>query len=730
MAVWWGRGRIVALFLLTLLLFTWQYTSPTAADRGSLRSGDIDSQYYSLARWMSVRLAEGQLPLWNRDTFGGAPFLAEPQAAALYPPRWVTLAASVVISGWEGLPFWLFQVEIFAHLLIAALLTYAFCRRLALSPAAAFIGGLLFTYSGFLTTYPLEQVSILEAAVWLPGVLLGIEIGLTTSWRGWIGAFFALALSFLAGSPQITLFLGYATLAYALWRGWQQGHSWRWLAVRVGAWGVGTGLLIAGQAIPTLEWMQRSPRASASFESVRNGFAFQDVLELILPHATTIHASIYVGLLTLVLALIGVFAPRPVATPADENPAAPLPLPTVAFWGGLAVVALLVSFGGNSALFGWLYQFAPGIGLFRSQERVIFLWAFALAVLAAYGVHSLLHHRRIPFTLTPLAYLSLPALLMVATVYTYLQGHPTLPGWAFATLIATLGAVLLAWLPVAPPRLWVGAVVLLLLIDLFTIHGRTAWQDDPPEAHEEIPGLVEALPRDAQNTLLDVEGGVQPNIGAFLTVPTVSGASQLRLATYEAWYQALPRPRWWALWGVTHVASAQPDIGVPATVIGDSTINDQPHFLYEIDSPAPRVRVVESYRVVPTLADQVALLQNEQSDLLLEGEPSPAPISGGVATIGAVAIGYETWSVEVENSQPTLLRLALPHYPGWTATINGQSAPLLRADGLWSAVALPVGSHTVALRFAPLGWAVAALISALAWGGAIVGLVIRKKPTS
>lgn len=745
-----GRWRVPLLLLLTLLLFTWQYTAFNPADRGSIRSGDIDSQYYSLARWMSVRVAQGELPLWNRDTFGGSPFIAEPQAAALYPPRWITIGIGILLNGANGLPFWLFEVEIFAHLWLAALLTYGFLRRLALSRPAAFLGAVIFTYSGSLVTYPLEQVSILEAAVWVPGVLWGIEAGLGGRRRGWVGAALCLALSFLAGSTQITVYIGYTALAYALWRGRQVGLSWRSLLLPMAGWLGLSALLVLAQAVPTIELTLRSPRAGATFAAVNNGLGFPDLLELFLPHATTIHAAIYIGLLPLALALIPVISYRQQGKSGDG-------ITTTPFWVGLAIVALLFAFGGDSAFFGWFYQFLPGVGLFRSQERILFLLAFAIATLAAFGVELLLRsssgrrqrryswidpydvqwreRRRakremgnakgaLPFLFIPS---SLPltlakgmwfvsAALLIGTLYAYFTGHPTLPGCGFALLMAMAAAGVLSVSGSLTPRQWVGIAVLIVMVDLFTIHGRTAWQLKLPDEHEEVSGLVESLPRDPHTTLLDVVSGVEPNIGAFLGVPVATGASQLRLATYDTLLETLPRSRWWALWGVTHVATSQRTLDVPSTVVGESTVNDAPHYLHQLSAPPSRAELKYTYQVVLSSEEQLGLLSSATPDLLLEGEPPSGISADGIGTVTRLAIGHESWEIDITTDQPALLRLSLPWYPGWQATIDGVATPLPRADGLWSAVAVPAGTHTVVVRFVPLGWLVAAGVSAVALG--------------
>ncbi len=58
----------------------------------------------------------------------------------------------------------------------------------------------------------------------------------------------------------------------------------------------------------------------------------------------------------------------------------------------------------------------------------------------------------------------------------------------------------------------------------------------------------------------------------------------------------------------------------------------------------------------------------------------------------------------VEAGQPGYLVLSEVWYPGWRATVNGQPATVLRADYALRAVAVPAGTSTVHLWFAPESW--------------------------
>jgi uncharacterized membrane protein YfhO len=68
-----------------------------------------------------------------------------------------------------------------------------------------------------------------------------------------------------------------------------------------------------------------------------------------------------------------------------------------------------------------------------------------------------------------------------------------------------------------------------------------------------------------------------------------------------------------------------------------------------------------------------------------------------------------------------------PWYPGWRAEVDGQRAPLLRADYAFMAVPVPAGRHEVVLRYRP-----ATLVPGLACvlavlGGAGVWALVRRR---
>jgi uncharacterized membrane protein YfhO len=60
-------------------------------------------------------------------------------------------------------------------------------------------------------------------------------------------------------------------------------------------------------------------------------------------------------------------------------------------------------------------------------------------------------------------------------------------------------------------------------------------------------------------------------------------------------------------------------------------------------------------------------------------------------------------------------------YPGWRATLDGQAAPILRANYLSQGVVVPAGRHVVELRYQPDSFTIGAALSGLA---ALAGLAL------
>jgi hypothetical protein len=74
-------------------------------------------------------------------------------------------------------------------------------------------------------------------------------------------------------------------------------------------------------------------------------------------------------------------------------------------------------------------------------------------------------------------------------------------------------------------------------------------------------------------------------------------------------------------------------------------------------------------------------------------------VSGGGGSVhgGATSSDTERWAVDA-NAR-SLLRVSSRYDSGWSAKIDGRSTPVYRADGIFKAVVVPAGRHTVTFRY-------------------------------
>jgi hypothetical protein len=135
----------------------------------------------------------------------------------------------------------------------------------------------------------------------------------------------------------------------------------------------------------------------------------------------------------------------------------------------------------------------------------------------------------------------------------------------------------------------------------------------------------------------------------------------------------------------------------------------------------PRLSFVRSYRLEadPRRAWHRAAAGDVDvaREVLLDRDPSPRPAAAPRSPILIARLAEdrpERVVAEIATNSPGLLVVTDLFYPGWIAEEGGRRLEILRADGLFRAVALPAGFHRVTFRYRPLSFLVGAGISIVA----------------
>ena len=515
-----------------------------------------------------------------------------------------------------------------------------------------------------------------------------------------------------------------------------------------------TMLLAAPILLPAAQLTQFTERANLSYqETVGFSLAPTQLIGLLTPsffgRGPALHWGLwqrvelpYAGVATLIFAVAALLGGR---TASWGSRRWLLP------WLALAVVGLLVGLGLYAILHGWL-TLLPVFGQFRAPARALVLWTLAVSVLGAVGVDQLavsskqfsVNSSRLPpsstqSTLEPLAtdhwplttflrwggFLLIGAwtpLMYLALLLTQADETAFLRA-SVAALAVTVAAALwgATWALVGARRAgWIGGsafatlAVALLFVDLSATGAYTDIGGADPAQTFEQPEIVDFLR--AQEGLFRVDSRTdidelwQPDAAALHGLQDVGGiANPLMLAHWAALWEATGG-RDSDLYDLLNVRYVIARDGTPLPD-GFVLALDAPNELsvFEHDDPLPRAWVAHEARVVDDFAAALAALRAEdfspRTDVVLLDAPNVAPINAsGSGTATVTHYGNSELIVQVESDAPGYLVLSEIWFSGWRATVNGEAAEVLRANGALRAVAVPGGESTVRLWFAPAGW--------------------------
>ena len=394
----------------------------------------------------------GNIPLWNPYLFSGVPFLANIQAAVLYPLHWpLSWLRPEQALVWSAL----------LHIWLAAGFTYVLVTRsLRVGWIAGVLAGLIFGLGGF-TLARIENINQLNALAWLPALLwLYDETGSYPRnqvspqhrWRrrnliSFVALTIVIALQLLAGHTQTTFVNMVGLGVWALLSlGWplRRANFPRLLPLLAV---IPALALSAAQLLPTMELNGLGLRTGGL--DFRQAVSFslrpQLLLQTFLPpfrggldvtFGSEGYAEFvgYVGIVGLILAGAGAVAAW--RRRRSGEPGAGSALRSLA----LAFLGVFLALGAYNPAYYLLWRFVPGFDLFRAPARWLELFAMGTALLAGYGLHSLGGMRFSPSHLPRRAWVWAALGLGVIVILALLVWQRW-PAWQTVAVWATIAAV-------------------------------------------------------------------------------------------------------------------------------------------------------------------------------------------------------------------------------------------------------------------------------------------------
>jgi hypothetical protein len=681
--------------------------------------------------------ATGSIPEWNPYLFGGMPYIAAMHGDIFYPTAWLRWVLPVDTA--MNLGFAL-------HIVLAGITMYALARALGTSWTGALVAGLGYELTGIVASLvrPGHDGKLFVSAL-APLALLALLRGIRD--RRLEGfALLALTVGLCMVSPQYQMAY-YVLVAAALWTLYlvfldpERPRNRRWpipLALAMGA--VVLGLAIAAiQILPFLAYIPYSPRAaggpSGGWEYA-TGFSMPpiEIMTTVLPQFNGVlenywgtnffksHTE-YLGPVVVILAILGI---------GDRSRRRLVQALAV-----IAVLFLLIAFGGHTPFYRLWYELMPMMKKVRAPGMAFFLVALPTALCAGFGVDRLLRREvSLRALAVPLGVLSGVALLGVIGVLQSIAsglaseqqmekvvanaGALQLGALRLLLFVGLCGAAL--WL-VRGGRLvgWRAAAVLAVITvaDLWSID-RLFFQFQPPAAElyrdDAITSRLRAEPKPFR--VLDV-GVYQGSYLMAHDIQSMLGYHGFEVRFYDELlggkgeWRFAGSPNLHDLLAVRYILlpEAQAVPGFHQVVGPVATTPGRPAILLERDTLPRYARVVAGAaklpeaQLAPTVIDprfplnSVALYSDTTS-------VTPEPLNGQVpaasnvrATVAEWAPGRMRIRLDGAAAKPSYLLIGETWFPDWHAEVDGKPAPVLRADDALLSVVLPPGARQVALRF-------------------------------
>ncbi|HEX4980721.1 MAG TPA: hypothetical protein VFV63_03445 [Ilumatobacteraceae bacterium] len=653
----------------------------------------------------------GRLPLWNEYVFGGVVHLGNPQAGALYPPKLIGLLFDTNRA---------MGVLVASHLLLLAIGTVLFVRRLGCRPPAGFAAALVMCANGAVLTRTIQFEQILVLA-WAPLLVLGITAVLSATARPWLamaGTGLVTVMVLLAGHPQIVYqlaFVGGVWTAAELVRthrgtrseppddtspmSWQPG-SWRRLtdlgaAVAIGA-AVATPQLVAALAA-TRDSAIGLGRSLEQLEDPSLSSQPHRLVEILFGSVRGVNEAFFaggfetighVGVVAAFAAVVGIVAAaRRRATRASACAV-----------GALAVLGVVWALGPRTPIFTIAYNVLPGFDLARGSARWLDITAIATAIGVAWAVEAVADRWPLDAGALAASAMFVGALLLGPADVVDLPDRGTFVPWVAAALAVAATFVVV----VRRRATWaVAALVVLLVVELgatsrYSVIDATTQATSidklPAGVAGELagrPGLTMALTDDLLGDPAYLVAGFRPNTNVLADVASLDG--------YDGGVQVTDR---FVALGETTGPGVDPALPLrnklPVSWMPADAARWGVRYVV-LDNDRNAQESLPGWRRTDLVGPEFTVWEN------------PAWLGDAVGRLDdgrEVALAYERRSpthLVVTVDDPSAMRVIVHRQiaPGWRVEVDGDAGRLIDVDGFFLGVDVPAGTRTVEFSYRP-----------------------------
>lgn len=693
---------------------------------------DAKDEFYPGVVFAAKSLLRGEAPLWNPFLYAGYPSFADPQAMTFSP----SVALPMLLS--QGIAW--FDFVVLLHLLIGGIGMLRLGRSYAWTNGASLVAAMVFMFGGVVSSR-LQHTPMIVTWAFLPWMFVGLRaLFEKPTWRAVVGLGLALGLGVLQ-LTQLTYLSLLLVGAYATCRliGTLLSVGWR------PAWTIGARLVAAAalslviaapQLIATLEVVPYTNRAILSFAMVAvNSLSPAAYLTLISPDALgnltgkyvgpndITETYFYLGAFPLAILLSGLLRRRQGEVRRE-----------MVFWTMVIALSVLYALGRATPVYAWLYGWFPGIQYFRRPTDAAFVFVFGAAILIGISMDAARAGAGARAAPGPQVGMlgAIVGLLLVAAL--------SICAWlgtkASVASLALLGAGFVCYWRARTakrPGVWIAALVLSVFIDLWmhnlgnrmNAHGSDGYRAIASlEDNPTMSFLAQRLKEDGYYRVELRTGAGELNAPETMGIASIGGLNPFMPKDYisfvgmEAGPLAPRQPsgafgsyrgrindllgvRYLAADGASRAAIGK-ELGAAYTIVAEPqgrVVWMNPNALPRVLRPRHAIPAPQVQAIKPAMLDSIDLEDYAYVEAPVAVLAKCAGAKAGRADI--TRYSNNEIVIDVETDQAAWITLNDAFFDGWRAEISEEVVPIYRANGIFRAICVPPGRHSVRFVFEP-----------------------------
>ena len=477
---------------------------------------------------------------------------------------------------------------------------------------------------------------------------------------------------------------------------------------------------------------------------------------------TSVDVAMYMGIVILALGILTLIIKR-----KD---------PFVQFIGIIIVLFIFLSFGRNIPfIFNLFYYHFPAFNNFRSPSMILHIIQLFFPILAGLGVMeiiSLRDHKNVKFEkILKYCAIVFTCLFVIALVlndsignwfsqrvsdyaaglgnsqqgqqesqqFTALAGYMTDMfkndlAIGFALLALTFGLIYVFLSSKINKELFVAALVIVVLFDLFRISNRGASYTDSEQVNSlfKEPEYIAAIKKQNDNTphrLLNIKqdgsmGSIQhnANFNVYFLQEDFFGYSSAKPRNYQDIMDVVgpANPTLWRMLNVKYLVTGHP---LPPDVF-TNIYQSKNEFVYQYNKALPRIYFVDSvFQRSPN--DILVAIRNESFDpkkvVFVDKLDFKYDICDSTSTAQITRYKDESVTADVIAKGNNFLFFGTTYLPGWHAYIDAAPVKTYKSDYGFQGIVVPQGKHKVEFIYEPkyffMGKYLSLLLNILLFGG-------------